>query len=452
MSNNINLKKGLDIPMAGAPVQKTVREIAPATVSVKPSDFKGFKPRLLVKEGDTVLAGTPVMADKNNPEILVTAPASGTVEAIVRGEKRKLLEVRIKTGETMEYVDFGARNVKSLSAEQVKEALLASGLWLGLIQRPYGIIANPEVKPKAIFVSAFNTAPLAAYLEFALDGELENIQAGIDAVAKLTDGGVHVSFNEKTMAATPFNKLGNIVSHSFSGKHPAGNTGIQISHISPIMKGETVWTISMVMLAAIGKFFLTGKLDLTRQVAVTGPVAKNPSYVKTLPGVSMKELAEFYDNSANDVRFVSGDCLSGTNVGAGGSLCYHDNQVTLLHEETERELFGWVKPFRPGQFSTSRSYFSWLTPKKKYNMGTNTHGGVRAFVCSDVYGKVLPMDIFPVYLVKACLAEDIDKMEKFGIYEVLPEDLALCEYVDPSKIDIQDIIQKGIDLMIKEMA
>ena len=218
------------------------------------------------------------------------------------------------------------------------------------------------------------------------------------------------------------------------------------------MKGDTVWTVSLLLLAAIGKLFNTGKYNMARKVAVTGPKAIEPAYVDALPGIGMKDLKEFYDNSAKDMRFVSGDVLTGTNVGENGFLGFFDNQVTLLHEGTEREVLGWAKPFRFGKFSSSRTYFSWLCPKKTYDMDTNTNGGPRAFVMSDVYKKVLPMDIFPVYLIKACLAGDIDKMEKFGIYEILPEDLALCEYVDPSKNDIQAMIEKGIDLMIKEMA
>lgn len=252
--------------------------------------------------------------------------------------------------------------------------------------------------------------------------------------------------------ASAFAKLTDATVHTVNGKkHPAGNVGVQISHISPIKKGETVWTLSLLALAAIGKLFKTGRIDLTRKVAVTGPVVKDASYVVTLPGMPIKALKGFYDNSV-ETRFISGDVLSGENVGEDGYLGFFDNQVSLIKEGREREVLGWAKPFRFNQFSSSMTYFSWLLPKKKYNMDTNTHGGVRAFVVSDVYSKVLPMDLFPVYLIKACLAGDIEKMEQFGIYEVLPEDFALCEFVDPSKNDIQAIIAKGIDLMIKEMA
>ena len=446
MSNNIVLKKGLNIPISGEAALETMRTIAPDVVAVKPTDFKGFSPRLMVKEGDKVLAGSPVLADKQNPDILLTSPVSGTVKEIVRGEKRKLLAVLVKA-EGNEAVDFGAKDPKGLKAEEVKETLLKSGLWPTIIQRPYGVLANPAQTPKAVFVSAFSTAPLAADSEFVFKDDLSAIQAGITAISKIAK--VHVCVNSETSA---FAKLQDAVLHTvIAKKHPAGNVGVQISHISPIMKGETVWTLSLLSLAAIGKLFLNGKLDLCRKVAVTGPAALKTGYVVAMPGTPMSALEGCFD-PAVETRFISGDVLSGENIGKDGYLGFFDNQVTLIKEGREREVLGWANPLRFNQFSSSMAYFSWLFPKKKYNMDTNTHGGVRAFVCSDVYGKVLPMDIFPVYLVKACLAGDIDKMEQFGIYEVLPEDLALCEFVDPSKNDIQAIIQDGIDLMIKEMA
>ena len=446
MSNNIVLKKGLNIPISGEAALEAMKTIAPDVVAVKPTDFKGFSPRLMVKEGDKVLAGSPVLADKQNPDILLTSPVSGNVQEIVRGEKRKLLAVLIKA-EGSEAVDFGAKDPKALKAEDVRESLLKSGLWPSIIQRPYGVIADPALTPKAIFVSAFSTAPLAADSEFAFKEDLGAIQAGVTAVSKIAK--VHVCVNSESSA---FVSLKDATLHTVvAKKHPAGNVGVQISHISPIKKGETVWTLSLLSLAAIGKLFLSGKLDLCRKVAVTGPAALKTGYVVALPGTPMSALDGCFDSSV-ETRFISGDVLSGENVGKDGYLGFFDNQVTMVKEGRERELLGWANPLRFNQFSSSMAYFSWLLPKKKYNMDTNTHGGVRAFVCSDVYGKVLPMDIFPVYLIKACLAGDIDKMEQFGIYEVLPEDLALCEFVDPSKNDIQAMIQSGIDLMLKEMA
>ena len=450
MSNNIYLKKGLDLPISGVAAQTTKKVIVPDVVAVKPTDFRGLVPKLLVREGDKVLAGTPVLADKMSQNVLFASPVSGTVAEVVRGEKRKLLEVRIKADEKQEYVDYGVKKVSEMTAEQIKEAILAAGLWPAIQQRPYGIIANPETKPKAIFVSAFSTAPLAASPEYALREDLEHIQTAVNALGKLTDGGVHFSLNSENYSGTPFHKVENVIQHTFTGKHPAGNVGVQIHHISPIRKGETVWTVSLLMLAAIGKLFNTGKYDVRRKIAVTGPKAENPAYVEGYPGIAMKDVKEFYA-SAENLRFVSGDVLTGTNVGADGFLGFFDNQITLLEEGNKYELLGWAKPFRPALFSTSKTYFSWLTPKKKYDMDTNLHGGPRAFVLNDVYSKVLPMDLYPVYLLKACLANDIDKMEKFGIYEVLEEDLALCEYVCPSKIYIQQIITDGIALMLKEM-
>ena len=441
MSNNLDLKKGLDIPIKGAAVPEVIKSVSPDIIAVKPTDFKGFVPRLLVKEGDTVKAGSPVMADKQRPEILLTSPVSGTVKEIVRGEKRKLLAVLVKADASQEYVDFGRKTPQT--AEESIELLLGSGLWGFLVQRPYGVIAAPDTRPKAIFVSTFSTAPLAPDSDYAFADETDAIQAGIDALGRIAP--VHVCIRKGN---SKFSGLHGATLHTVSGPHPAGNVGVQISHIAPVQKGETVWTVSPLGLAAIGKLITTGKLDLSRKVAVTGPAAGKTGYVVALPGTPVKEITAVGEN----IRVVGGDVLSGENLGADGYLGFRDNQLTLLREGFEREWFGWAKPFRPKVHSSSWSYFSWLTPGKKYDMDTNLHGGPRAFVQTKCFEDVTPMDIFPIYLIKACLAGEIEKMEQFGIYEVLPEDLALCDYVDPSKNEIQAIIQQGIDLMIKEMA
>ncbi len=455
MSQNIVLKKGLNIPISGDAELRVSKSIAPGIVAVRPTDFKGLLPRILVKEGDSVLCGSPVIADKKNPDILLTSPVSGTVKALVRGEKRKLLAILIESDGEQKCVDFGAKDPLKLDAAQISAALLESGLWPWLIQRPYGLIADPQVKPDAIFISAFNTAPLAADSEFCLASEFKAIQVGVNALSKLTDGGVHVSV--PAGKNSEFERLSNANVYSVKGKHPAGNVGVQISHIRPIVKGETVWTVSLLGLAAIGKLFLSGKYDVRRKVAVTGPMAIEPAYVDTFPGMPLKELAPFYGGNAEGIRFINGDVLSGATESVDGYLGFFNNQVTLIKEGTEKELLGWIRPIRYKQFSLDRSYFSWLIdwilPKRRYDMTTNLHGGGRAFLMNDgYYAKVLPMDIYPIYLAKACLAGDIDKMELHGIYEVLPEDLAVCEFIDPSKNDIQDMIAKGIDLMIKEMA
>ncbi|MBR4818370.1 MAG: Na(+)-translocating NADH-quinone reductase subunit A [Bacteroidales bacterium] len=448
MSNNIVLKKGLNIPLAGVPALSVKRTILPDTVAVQPSDFKGLNARLLVREGDKVLTGSPVLADKKNPDVLVTSPVSGTVKEVVRGDKRKLLAVLVKADGEQEYLDFGAAK-GDLTCEEVKDKLLKSGLWAAFVQRPYGIIADPAANPKAIFVSAFSTAPLAADTEFTLGNEVSAIQAGVSALAKLAK--VHVSVKS---ADSAFAKLNDAEIHVFKGKHPAGNVGVQISNICPIRKDETVWTVSLALLAAIGRLFTTGRYDVRRKVAIGGPAVNGPAYVDTLPGIPMSALKEYYVD-ADGVRIISGDVLSGRNAGENGYLGFYDTQVTVLKEGTEPELLGWARPFRFNQYSADHSYFNWCLGRldKEVAMDTNLHGGPRAFVMPDsYYAKHLPMDIYPLYLVKACLAGDIDNMEKFGIYEVLPEDFALVEFMDPSKNYVQDIIQNGIDLMLKEMA
>ena len=440
MSKTIVLRKGLDVPVSGAAALLVSKPMTPQTIAVQP-DVKGLLPRLLVKEGDRVLCGSPVIADKKNPEILLTSPVSGKVKEVVRGEKRKLLAVLIEADAEQEKVSF--------DTSDVKQALLSSGLWTYLVQRPYGIMADPSATPKGIFVSAWHSGPLAPDTEFTLADQKGMMQKGIDALAQLAP--VHVGFN--AAAESAFASLKGCALHGFRGKHPAGNVGVQISHISPIRKEETVWTVSPEALAAIGKLFATGKLDLRRKVAVCGPAAIEPSYVETLPGTPIADFAPFWGGDPEGLRLVCGDLLSGATVAPDGYLGRDCSQVSVIREGTDKELLGWIRPIRWQQFSTDHSYFSWLMPGRKYEMTTNLHGGPRPFLMNDgYYAKVLPMDVYPVFLAKACLAGDIEKMEKFGIYEVLPEDIAVCEFVDPSKNYMQDMVAQGIDLMLKEMA
>ena len=451
MSNYIHLRKGLDIPIEGKAEARISKTIVPDIVAVKPTDFRGVTPKLLVKEGDTVKAGTALFKDKLRPEILFVSPCSGTVEAIVRGEKRKLLEIRVKADKETEYENFPVLEANA-SREQIVEHLLKGGMWPVLKQRPYGTIPNINDVPRDIFISAFNSAPLAADLSFVLKDEIDNIQAGIDVLSKLTSGKIHVSLNADEEAATPFRNLKGVVFHTFKGMHPAGNAGVQIHHIAPVRKGETVWTVDMHLLAVLGNFVKTGICKMEKTVAVTGPRALNASYVRMPFGSCVSGLSEMFDKSNGHIRVISGNVLTGEKIAENGFLGFFDNQITVLEEGDKYEMLGWAKVVRPKKFSFSHSYFSWMCPKKRYDMDTNINGGVRAFVVSDVYSKVLPMDLYPVYLIKACLAQDIDKMEKFGIYEVIEEDLALCEYVCPSKIEIQEILSGGINLMLKEMA
>ena len=450
MSEHIRLKKGLDIPLAGAAPAKIAETVAPDLVAIKPTDFKALVPKLAVKEGDAVKAGDALFVDKMCPSIRFCSPVSGVVQAVVRGDKRKLLAVVVKADKEQQSVKYNAVDLAKMDRKAVVDLLLERGLWPMIKQRPYGIVANPELTPKSIFVSAMATAPLAPDPDFVMEGQMEYLQAGIDALGRLTNGGVHFSLNAAKAAGSAMSSLKGVIPHTFSGPHPAGNVGVQINHISPINKGEIVWTVDLVSLAAIGRCIATGTYDMSRVVAVTGPAAENPVCVKAVQGMSLASIAKFAKKG--NVRFISGDVLTGENVGADGYLGYFDNQVTLLEEGDYYEMLGWIKPFRLKKFSFSHLYWSWLAGKKKtYKLDTNTNGGPRAFVVSDVYGKVLPMDIYPVYLLKACLAKDIEKMENLGIYEVIPEDFALCEFVCPSKIEIQKILSDGIDLMLKEM-
>ena len=449
MSDQIRLKKGLDLPIAGAALCEVTARVVPDLVAVKPTDFRGMVPRLLVKEGDSVKAGSPLFADKAHPEMVFCSPVSGTVDAVVRGEKRKLLAVRVKADGKNESVQTDIPKLSSLDKKGMTELLLKGGLWPCLKQRPYGTVADPDAEPKAIFISAMNTAPLGADPEFALKDDVVAIQAGIDALGKLTKGGVHLSINARNFAGSEFHKLNGVVLHQFEGPHPAGNVGVQINHISPINKGEVVWTVDLHLVAVIGRFILKGVYDTRRIIAVAGPAAVNPSYVEVPAGVHMKQLAQYFGEG--DVRIISGDVLSGEAVGADGFLGFYHNQVSVVREGAYYEMLGWANPFRGKKFSFSRAYPAFLYRKKRYNMDTNENGGERPFLMNDVYGKVLPMDIYPVQLFKACLAGDLDKMEQLGMYEVIEEDVALCEYVCPSKIDIQNIVRQGIELMMKEM-
>ncbi|MEN6619364.1 MAG: Na(+)-translocating NADH-quinone reductase subunit A [Rikenellaceae bacterium] len=458
MSNHIRLRRGLNIPLKGSALNQITKNISSDILAVKPADFKSLNPKLLVKEGDAVKAGTPVMADKKNPAIVFCSPTSGVILEIVRGEKRRLLEIRIQSDKKNEHLQMTTPNFRSASKKELIDTLVTSGLWPTIKQRPYGIIPNPEVEPKSIFISGFDSSPLAPDLDFALKAEVEPIQIGVDILNMLTKGGVHVSLHAQNYASSPFHKLEKVINHSFDGPHPAGNVGVQIHNIDPINKGDVVWTIDLYSVAAIGKLFTKGIYDVRKIIAITGPRVKNPSYVECLPGMCMSDIKEYIltngENKGDQlpVRYVSGNILTGDNVGPEGFLGFYHNQITLLSEGNYHEMFGWIKPFRLKKFSFSHSYFSWLTPSRKYSMDTNLNGGERAFVMTGIYEKVLPMDIYPMHLLKAILAEDIDKMEALGIYEVIEEDLALCEFVCPSKTEVQEIVSKGIDLMIKEMS
>ena len=444
MSKIIKLCKGLDIRLQGE-AQKTIVDAPLASeYAVSPLDFEGVTPKMLVKVGDKVEAGSPLFFDKKRPEILFTSPVSGEVAAVNRGEKRKILSVVVAADKEIAYKQFSSLDLSKASREQIIELLLETGLWTMFIQRPYGVVASPSDKPKAIFVSAFDSAPLAPNYDVALASSQLALQKGFDVLRRLTDGKVHLSYNAQGQKP----EIEGVELHAFEGKHPAGNVGVQIHHIDPINKGEKVWTLNIQDVAIIGRFFLTGKVEMERVIAVAGSCVAEPKYYRVVAGASIESILGG-KLSNEHARIISGNVLTGRNVGKEGFLGVNANQITAIPEGDEYELLGWAMP-RFKKFSVSRSYFSWLFPWKKYNLDTNLNGGERAFVTNDLYEKYLPMDIYPVHLVKACLANDLDKMENLGIYEVVEEDLALCEFVCPSKIEFQQIIRNGINLMMKE--
>ena len=448
MSKDIRIKKGLDIKLVGV-AEKNITKISQSSIyAVKPEDFHGITPKLIAKEGAEVKAGDPLFYSKSDERILFSSPVSGKVIEIVRGARRKVLAVKIAATASQEYKDFGTKEASTMSAEEVKHHLFASGCWPFVKQRPYDVVANPDQAPKAIFISGYASAPLAADLDFTLAGKEAALQAAITAVAKLTDGKVHVSVGVNSNS--PLINLKGIEVHKVSGPHPSGNVGTQIASIDPINKGEVVWVITPQDLVVIGELFLTGKLNVTRTVALTGSQFKNPQYVTAIAGAIIEDVTA--NNLQNEnTRIISGNVLSGKEVKAAGFFGYYDNQITAIPEGDDYEFFGWNKPIF-NKISTSRALtFSWLTPNKKYDLNTNTNGEHRAFVVTGSYEEVFPLDIYPMQLLKAFMYKDLDEMEALGGYEVAPEDFALTEFVCVSKQPHQKIIREGLDLMREEL-
>ena len=450
MSKIIKLRKGLDINLQGQAAEVTVDTPLAGEYAVSPLDFENVTPKLLVKVGDKVKAGTPLFFDKNNTRVLYCSPVSGTVSAVNRGEKRKILNVTVAADKEQVSEEFTVLDLKKASREDVIETLLKSGLWTTILQRPYGIVANPADQPKAVFVSAFDSAPLAPNMNYVLKGEQQNLQKGMEVLAKLAGGNVNLSVRAKAEGEMP--ALKNVTLHTFEGKHPVGNVGVQIHNIDPISKGEIVWTVNIQDVAAIGRLFATGKVDLHKVVALTGSEVEKPQYYRIISGAPIASIVagQIKKQAEGDsVRIISGNVLTGKKVAEDGFITATASQITIIPEGDKYEMFGWIAP-RTHKFSVSRSYFSWLCPKKEYKLDTNVNGGVRAFVVTGLFEEYLPMDIYPMYLFKAIMANDIDKMENLGIYEIVEEDVALCEFVDPSKTEIQQLVRDGINLMIKE--
>lgn len=446
MSEVIKLKRGLDIRLAGKS-ETIYTQVAPSEqFAICPADFKGLTPKMVAKVGDKVNAGDVLFVDKQHPEVLFVSPVSGELAAVNRGERRVILEVVVKADGVATTRDFGKEDVKSLSRDQVINKLLKTGAWTYFKQRPYNVVADPWGPIRSIFVSTFDTAPLAPDYDFIITGNEDNFQAGLEVLAKVAPTFVGVRSESANKA---FSGAKGVTVTSFAGKHPAGCVGVQINHVQPINAGEKVLTIGVQEVVAIGKLFNTGVMDFARIAVICGSEIKKPTYVKTTQCAQLTNILK--GNIASDnVRVISGNVLTGTQVAADGYLRYYDSQVTVIPEGNEYEFLGWAMPGL-NKFSNHKTFLSWLTGSKTYKLDTNMHGEHRAFVVSGELDAVLPMDIYPEFLFKAIMAQDIDKMIELGIYEVVEEDIALCEFVCTSKLNLQKILRNGLDLMAKEV-
>lgn len=448
MSKDVKIRRGVNIKLKGEADKVHANFPISNTVALRPSDFAGMVPKLMVKQGAPVKAGTPLFYSKADERVLFTSPVSGEVAEIRRGDKRKLLEVVILADKEIQYESFATGDIASLSREQIIETLLKSGCWPYVRRRPYDVIANPDEMPKAIVISAFDSAPLAPDNDFIVHGEGEMFQSGLDVVSKLTTGKVHLNVSGNDKASDEFLNAKGVQINKFSGPHPAGLPGVQIHHLDPINKGECVWVLNPQDVLTIGRLFKTGKYDATRIVALTGSMANNRKYYKTIQGVN---IGQFVQGNLEDgsKRIVSGNPLCGVAVQENEHLGFYDYQVTVLPEGDKPEFMGWIAPGF-SKFSLSRSFPSWLMPNKKYDLDTNQHGEERAFVVTGEYEKVFPFNIYPVQLLKAMVTEDIERMEALGVYEVSPEDFALCEFACTSKIEVQRIVREALDLVKTE--
>lgn len=448
MSKDIKITKGLHLNLVGE-AQKQISEVArSSSFVIKPSDFHGVTPKLILKEGASVKAGEPIFYSKSDEKVMFVSPVNGTITEIVRGDKRVILEIRIQADAQDTPVKHEVKNPETMSGEEVKALLLASGCWPFIKQRPYDVIANSADTPKAIFISAYSSAPLSSDVEFVMQDKLEAFQAGVNALAKLTKGKVHLSVTGK--GTSIFSNTKNVELHKVTGPHPAGNVGVQINKINPINQGEKVWVVAPQDVAIIGTLLQTGTYVPTKTIALAGAEVKNPQYYNITIG---SEVAKLVDGKINqgDVRVISGDVLTGTTTSANGNIGFYANTVSVIKEGNEYRMFGWLPFAGPSKHSMQRTALSWLMPGKKYVPDTNLNGEERALVVTGEMEQVMPMDIFPMQLLKACITHDIEKMENLGIYEVAPEDFALIDYTNTSKLEAQAIIREALDLMIKEV-
>lgn len=450
MANVIKLRKGLDINLAGKAVKEKVATPQSSVYGLSPLSFPGITPKLSVKEGDHVLAGEPLFVSKQCPELGFASPVSGTVQAVVRGARRKVLMVTIEADTTQQAHDYGKANAAALDGEAVKGKLLEAGLFGYINQLPYGVVASPQTQPDGIFVSALRDMPLACDFEVELQGNEEAFKTGLKALSRIAT--VHLGTGAKQTAQALTN-VEDVDLNVFDGPCPAGNVDVQINHVAPMSKNKTVWTVDPTAVIFIGRLFLTGKVDLTRTIAVAGSRVKAPSYTDVKVGTPLEDILAGRLEEAGHSRIINGNPLTGTKDGIYGFLGAHTSEVTVIPEGDDiDETLGWILP-RTKQFSVNRSYFSWLFGKKKaYDLDARVKGSERHMIMSGEYDKVLPMDIYAEYLIKAIIAGDIDKQEQLGIYEVTPEDFALAEFVDSSKLPLQKLVREGLDTLRKENA
>jgi Na+-transporting NADH:ubiquinone oxidoreductase subunit A len=453
MSKAIKIRKGVDIKLIGEADKVVARLERPEVFALKPTDFHGLVPKLVVKEGQEVKAGSVLFYDKYNERIKFTAPVSGEIAEIRRGDKRKILEVKILADREDKYEDFGKADPKSLSRSEVIEKMLSSGVWPLVRQRPFATIANPDDQPKAIFISAVNSAPLQADSNFICKDAQASFQVGVDALSKLTTGKIHLNVWADSAKSSSFSGIQGVQMNKMSGPHPVGNVGVQIHHLDPINKGDVVWYLYPQDVLTVGRLFQEGHYDAARVVALCGSEVKESKYFETKVGAQVKKIVAGRLNEG-DIRIISGNVLTGTKVDDQGFVGFYDTQLTVIPEGHDPQFFlteGWLSPgFH--KFSISKSFPSWMMPGKKYRLNTNLNGEHRAFVVTGEMEKVFPFDIYPMQLVKSIMINDIDMMEKLGIYEVDSEDFALCEFVCTSKIDIQEIVRGGLDVIQKEFA
>ena len=449
----IRLRKGLDINLEGKASLQKVNIRAAEEYALVPGAFVGVTPKVVVKEGERVKAGDALFVNKNHPEVSFSSPVSGVVTAIERGERRKVLCVKVKADAEQEFVDFGPKDVSQMNGEQVVEALLKAGLFGYINQLPYAVSTTPDTKPKAIFVSALRDKPLTSDFEYEVRGQEDDFTTGLIALSKIAKTHLGLGIQPNLQSELFKRNIEQYVSVTvYEGKCPAGNVGVQVNHTDPVNKGEVVWTVDPTAVLFFGRLFRTGKVNLMRTIAIAGSEVKEPAYADVLVGTPLSHILEGRMKREDGVRIIVGNPLTGRRATKESYLTAHSCTVCVLPEgDHADEMLGWILP-RFSQFSTSRSYFSWLQGKKKYALDTRIKGGERHMIMSGEYDKVLPMDIYAEYLIKAIIAEDIDKMEQLGIYEVSPEDFAVAEFVDSSKLELQKIVRNGLDMLRKENA